>query len=387
MATLMLPPATLPASMFRRMVLRALTNRLRRVSVVFAALTVGTAIVCAMAAVYFDINAKMSRELRTFGANFYLGSAQADTLSQATYADILREAPPGLIVAACPYLYGTARAELSRIALVGASFEALRPLSPYWQVNGSWIGVDFDDRNAMIGQKLAAKLEVQPGQSVTLLRDGATEKKTFGIKGVVESGDAIDNLLIVSLESAQTWLHQPGRITHALLRLATDDPARADAWAADLKQRHPELDARPIRKVSASEGGVLEKIKGLMGLVSLVILVLSTLCVNTTLTAIISERTKEFALQKALGSSNRAIVRQILCETAVIVAAAILAGSGLGWLLAQVLGRAVFASSIDFRAPVLPIAITLSIVVAFIAAIVPTRRAMQIEPAAILKGE
>lgn len=27
-----------------------------------------------MAAVYFDINTKMSHELRTFGANFYIGS-------------------------------------------------------------------------------------------------------------------------------------------------------------------------------------------------------------------------------------------------------------------------------------------------------------------------
>ncbi|EIQ01206.1 ABC-type transport system, involved in lipoprotein release, permease component [Opitutaceae bacterium TAV1] len=374
--------------MFRRMVLRALTNRFRRVSVVFVALTVGAAIVCAMSAVYFDINAKMSRELRTFGANFYIGSAQADTLAQTTYDDIIATAPAGLVVDACPWLYGTARAELSRIAIAGTSFESLRPLSPWWQLNsGSWIGVDFDDRNAMIGHKLAARLELRPGQPVTLLRDGASEKRTFNIKGAVETGDATDNLLIVNLDAAQAWLGQPGRITHALLRLDTDDPARIDAWAADLRQRHPDLDIRPIRKVSASEGGVLEKIKGLMGLVSLVILVLSTLCVNTTLTAIISERAREFALQKALGARNRAIVLQILAETGIIVTVAIVAGCALGYLLAQILGQAVFSSSIDFRAPVLPIAATLSLLVALVAAIVPTRRAMQIEPAAILKGE
>jgi putative ABC transport system permease protein len=377
--------------MFRRMVLRALTNRFRRVSVVFVALTVGAAIVCAMSAVYFDINAKMSRELRTFGANFYIGPAQADTLAQATYDDIIATAPAGLVVDACPWLYGTARAERSRIAMAGASFESLRPLSPWWQLNGgSWIGVDFDDRNAMIGHKLAAHLELRPGQSsVTLLRDGPAglDKKTFNIKGAVETGDATDNLLIVNLDAAQTWLGQPGRITHALLRLNTDDPARIDAWAAGLRQRHPALDIRPIRKISASEGGVLEKIKGLMGLVSLVILVLSMLCVNTTLTAIISERAKEFALQKALGARNRAIVLQILAETGIIVTAAIVTGCALGYLLAQILGQAVFSSSIDFRAPVLPLAATLSLFVALVAAIVPTRRAMQIEPAAILKGE
>ncbi len=35
-----------------------------------------------------------------------------------------------------------------------------------------------------------------------------------------------------------------------------------------------------------------------MGLVSVVILILSSLCVNTTLMAIVGERSKEFALQK-----------------------------------------------------------------------------------------
>lgn len=62
-------------SMFWRLVFRALRLRMQRVSVVFAALTVGAAIVTAMSAVYFDINAKMSQELRTFGANFYIGRA------------------------------------------------------------------------------------------------------------------------------------------------------------------------------------------------------------------------------------------------------------------------------------------------------------------------
>ena len=59
-----------PINMFWRLVLRALRLRLQRVFIIFAALTVGASIVTAMAAVYFDINPKMSQELRTYGANF-----------------------------------------------------------------------------------------------------------------------------------------------------------------------------------------------------------------------------------------------------------------------------------------------------------------------------
>ncbi len=71
-------------------------------------------------------------------------------------------------------------------------------------------------------------------------------------------------------------------------------------YASRLQAQYPDLEIRPVRKVSASEGQVLDKIKGLMGLVSIVILALSSLCVNTTLMAIVGERAREFALQKRL---------------------------------------------------------------------------------------
>ncbi len=74
-------------------------------------------------------------------------------------------------------------------------------LVPYWQVTGSWIGVSFDDRNAMIGVKLAERLNVQPGDSITLVDHN--QRKNLQIKGIVESGDATDNMLIVSLDVAQ----------------------------------------------------------------------------------------------------------------------------------------------------------------------------------------
>lgn len=370
-------------SMFWRLVIRALRLRMQRVSVVFAALTVGAAIVTAMSAVYFDINAKMSQELRTFGANFYIGPAYSGSLLQSDFQPIFDNAPPGLINAGSPYLYGMARTELEKVVLMGVWFNALRQLSPYWQVTGDWIGVKFDDRNAMIGVKLAERLHVKVGDNVTLI-DGS-ERQRLRIKGIVEAGDATDNMLIVNLDLAQKWLQKEGIISNALLSVS-NDLGQVDRFAASLQQQYPDLEIRPILKVSASEGQVLDKIKGLMGLVSAVILVLSSLCVNTTLMAIVGERAKEFALQKALGASGKDIVRQMLAETGVIALAAVVCGCLLGYLLAQVLGLTVFNASISLRAPVLPLTLLLSLLVAA-AAVFPTRRAIHVEPAKVLKGE
>jgi len=374
-------------SMFWRLIFRALRLRLQRVFIIFTALTVGASIVTAMAAVYFDINTKMSQELRTFGANFYIGSADGGMMNQAELNAILQKAPDGFITAASPYLYGVARSDLEKIVLMGVNFDAMRILAPYWQITGSAINVNFDDRNAMIGKTLAERLHVKVGDSLQLSKN-AVEKHSFNIKGIVEAGDATDNMLIVNVEFAQNWLDKEGVVNNALLNVQNEQGANTvDQFAEKIMQQYPDLTARPIRKVSASEGQILEKIKGLMGLISLVILVLATLCVNTTLIAIVGERAKEFALQKALGAKRLDIIRQISTEILIIAFCAIIIGLGLGYLLAQVLGITVFKSYIDMRLPVLPITIVLSLLVAFVAVIIPTRRALSINVANVLKGE
>ena len=374
-------------SMFWRLIFRALRLRLQRVFIIFTALTVGASIVTAMAAVYFDINTKMSQELRTFGANFYIGSADGGMMNQAELNSILQKAPDGFITAASPYLYGVARSDLEKIVLMGVNFDAMRILAPYWQITGSEINVNFDDRNAMIGKTLAERLHVKVGDSLQLSKN-AVEKHSFNIKGIVEAGDATDNMLIVNVEFAQNWLDKESMVNNALLNVQNEQGANTvDQFAEKIMQQYPDLTARPIRKVSASEGQILEKIKGLMGLISLVILVLATLCVNTTLIAIVGERSKEFALQKSLGAKKFDIIRQISTEILIIAFCAIIIGLGLGYLLAQVLGITVFKSYIDMRLPVLPIPIVLSLLVAFVAVIIPTRRALSINVANVLKGE
>ena len=146
------------------------------------------------------------------------------------------------------------------MAIVGVWFESLQKLVPYWQVSGNWIGVSFDDRHAMVGVKLAQRLALNVGDSVTLV-DHQRRKKLL-VKGIVEAGDATDNMLIVSLNVAQAWLQKPGIISHGLLSVS-NDLGQVENYAGQLQQRYPALEIRPIRKVSATEGQVLDKIKGL----------------------------------------------------------------------------------------------------------------------------
>ena len=119
--------ALLRRAMFWRLVLQALRLRRQRVAVVFGALAVGAAIVTAMAAVYFDINVKMSQELRSFGANFYIGPGGTGRMPEADYDAVLAAAPTGLVAAASPYLYGMARTEKEKVVMLGLSFASWCP--------------------------------------------------------------------------------------------------------------------------------------------------------------------------------------------------------------------------------------------------------------------
>ncbi|GHL94749.1 hypothetical protein ECZU38_48230 [Escherichia coli] len=53
----------------------------------------------ALSAVWFDINTKMSEELRTFGANFYIGPGHGSSMPQQELQSILDQAPQGWCMA------------------------------------------------------------------------------------------------------------------------------------------------------------------------------------------------------------------------------------------------------------------------------------------------
>lgn len=375
--------------MFVRLVLKALTVRKSRVAIAFLSITIGAAIVSSLLCVYFDISIKMSRELRTYGANFFLGpSADSDgrTINFAVYEEALKSIPGDVLIGASPYLYGIVRLNLGNAVLAGIDFAGIQKLSPYWQVEGRWIVTDFDDRNCMIGKSLAQNMELKVGDTVGIVsRDGGSTVK-LKIKGIVETGQAEDQQVLVNLAAAQKILGQEGRINHGMVSILAQD-FDISALAASVAGRFPGIDAKPIRKVSHSEGKILDKITGLMAMVALVILSLTTLCMMTTLMAMVVERTPEIGLVKALGADNSTVVVQFLTEIGVIALSGVSAGIVLGYGLAQILGQTVFASSISFRPIVIPLTLLILFAAALTAGAIPVHMTVKIIPAQVLKGQ
>ena len=375
--------------MFLLILFKSLKIRKNRVSITFFSIMIGASIITALSSVYFDISAKMSRELRAYGANFFIGP-KATSATRTVAAETIRESvalvPADKLIGASPYIYGVVRLDLGNAVLAGVDFPGLKKLSPYWQVEGKWISVDFDDDSCMIGKTLAKNMELKVGDSVNVIKNESGFQKSLTIKGIAETGQAEDEQIFVNLALAGQILGQQGKVNHAMLSIITEG-TDIDALASRMETKFPGLDAKPIRKVSHSDGKILDKIKGLMAIIAVIILTVTTLCVMTTLIAIVSERTREIGLMKAIGADDRDIVRQFLSETLAIGLAGVAAGLVLGFLLAQLLGQAVFGSYITFRMLVLPVTLIPSIAASLLAAVLPVRMAVRVVPAQVLKED
>ncbi|MFZ3207664.1 MAG: FtsX-like permease family protein, partial [Geobacteraceae bacterium] len=359
--------------MFWLILFKSLKVRKNRVSITFFSIMIGAATITALSSVYFDISTKMSRELRAYGANFFIGPAASSrnrTIDARTIEDAIRMVPADKLVGASPYIYGVVRLDLGNVVMAGVDFPGLRRLSPYWQVEGKRITVDFDEDSCMIGKNLARNMELKVGDSVNVIRSETGFQKVLTVKGIVETGQAEDEQIFVNLPLAARILGMEGQVNHAMLSIVTEG-TDIDLLAARMEGRFPGLDAKPIRKVSYSDGKILEKIKGLMAIVAVIILTVTTLCVMTTLIAIVSERTREIGLMKAIGADDRGIALQFLSETLIMGVAGVAAGLVAGFVLAQVLGQAVFGSYISFRMIVIPMTLAPSVAAALLAAAMP----------------
>jgi putative ABC transport system permease protein len=374
---------------FLRMLFKSLIIRKKRVAIAFLSLTIGAAVITALASVYFDIAIKMSRELRAYGANFFIGPKAAmgqRIIDESRFEAVLDRIPADKLLGASPYLYGIVRLDLGKVVMSGVRFSGLKRLSPFWQVEGQWIGVDFDEKHIMIGRGLAKKMELTVGDTVNLIHRETGFHKPLIVRGIVETGQAEDEQIIVNLSLAQKALGLEGKINHAFFSVLTQG-FDLNRFAAQTEKKFDGLDAKSLRKVSYSDGKVLGKIKGLMALVAVVILVTTTLCVMTTLMAMVVERTREIGLMKALGADDKGIVLQFLGETAVIGLTGVAAGLLTGFGLAQVLGQAVFNASIALRWMVLPLTLFICLAAALLAAALPVKMAVNVVPAQVLKGE
>ncbi|MBV8878568.1 MAG: FtsX-like permease family protein [Planctomycetaceae bacterium] len=162
---------------------------------------------------------------------------------------------------------------------------------------------------------------------------------------------------------------------------------RIDAAVQSISKGARTLQARTIPVLAAREGALMGKLRGLFELMALLILASSGLAMMMALTSSVAERRTEIGLLKALGSTRALVLRFFAAQVGILLAAGVGLGALAGLLLSNAMSLGVFGLPTDLRPGAVAAAAGACSVMAFLASIVPARRAFAVEPARVLKGE
>lgn len=375
-------------SMFLRMLLRAAVLRRGRAASALFAMVVAAAVATAMLNLYVDVQAKLRREFRNYGANIIVvgrngASLPPDALARVDSVLAGRgiAAPFGLVVART--------GDGQPIVVAGADFDRVRQLDRWWSVS------NWPSESSASGAKNAPEMG-HPGLiGVRALATVSPKNQAFDLSfqgrtlpvspaGTVQTGAAEDSRIYISLEDFVAWTGvQPSTIEIA----ASGSPEEVSTILNRVTQAIPSADVRPVRQIMEGEARVLGKTRSTLLAAAALIILTAALCVLSTLMGWVFDRRRDFAIMKALGASGRLLNGFFAAEAAVLGATGALIGFVVGIGIAAWIGRVNFHAPVMPRLSVLPVVLAGSMAVTLLSAILPISLLRRVQPAVILRGE
>jgi putative ABC transport system permease protein len=289
-------------------------------------------------------------------------------------------------------------------------------LHPFWKLQGRW---PQSPAQVVVGKTLAVAQNLHINDVVVLPAPGAAgsapsqEGYPYQVTGIVTAGDSADTQLLLTLESAQQLANLPDAVSRVEVSARTRpedvfarkdpdtlSPKQRDLWycrpyansiAFQIHEAIPSAQAQQVRRIEQSEGSVLNRISGLMWLISAAALLAAGFAVSAAMATAILERRREIGLMRSLGASRGSIALLFYVESATL---AILAGTGgylVGSLLSAWLGARIFDAGGPGSAPVnlvlLPVVLGLALAVAIAGSTPSIRAALRLDPSTILRDD
>ena len=350
-----------PTSMFLRMLVRAAWLRRGRALAALWAMIVAAAVATAMLNLYQDVQVKLGREFRNYGANIMVvgkDGASLPTSAVTQVESVLRgrglASPFALIVGR--------RNDGQPLVVAGVDFDRVRQLDRWWSVS-AW---PSRPGQALIGIRATPEIAPQ-GQSFDLTFRGRSIH--LAPAGTVRTGAAEDSRIFISLSDLVAWT---GVQLSTIEVAAYGSPQEIAGIMSELSQSLPVAEVRPVRQIVEGEARVLGKTRSTLLAATALIILTAALCVLSTLMGWVFARLLHgfFAAEAAVVGAGGAVI-----------------GFAAGIGIAAWIGRVNFHAAVTPRFSILPMVMAGSIVVTLLSAIVPISSLRRIQPAAILRGE
>jgi putative ABC transport system permease protein len=362
--------------MLLRMMVRAAVLRKGSAISALTATVVAAAAATAMLNLFVDVQAKLQKEFRNFGANIVIEAPAGKNISAESLAKINSAvAGRGLAV---PIAYAVARTWKDQpIVVAGVDFDLARRLNPWWSVS-SW---PHNSGEALVGVRAAQVLAPNGGEFDLAYVGHAMHLRNAG---TVRTGAGEDSRVYLSLADFHSW----SGLEPSVVEIAVSgSPYQISSVVRDLQATIPGTDVRPVRQVSEGEARIMGKTRSTLLFSAAFIVTTAALCVLATLMGWVFDRRRDFATMKALGASDRLIAMFVAGEAAVLGLVGAIPGFALGTGIAAWIGRANFHAPVSPRLSIFPPVLVGAIMVTLISALLPLQLLRRIQPAMILRGE
>jgi putative ABC transport system permease protein len=360
---------------------RSLIHRRARSISALIAMTVSAGVATALLTLYADLDQKLHKEFRSFGANIVLTTPANAALPSNALAQVQQIAGPEAI--AVPFAYAVATTSSDTpVVVAGVDFETLRRLNPTWQADRwpSSVTPRTLPPPALLGQRAAQF--IGEGNSVTLQFNG--HPIYLQGSGLLRTGSDEDSRIYIPLEAFTNWTG----IAPSVIELQIPGGAkRVEATITQLKNALPEVQVQPVRQLVEGESRIVDRTHGLMYGAVLLIALTVAVSVLATLSASVLERRRDFALMKALGGSQMQLMAMFLLEALILALAGVAAGFVVGSAAAWIISEGNFHTATLPHISVLPMVLLVNLVIATLAALLPLRVLRGLQPAVLLKGE
>lgn len=363
-----------------RLLRQSLLHRRGRSLSALLAMTVSAAVATALLTLYSDLDAKLHREFRGFGANIVVTAGAASAPGTSLPAETVRrvQAAAGVDAVVAPFAYAVATTDRgTAVVVAGMDVAATQRMDSWWKAD-VWPGAEAHE--ALLGQKAAAFIADEHAVTLTYAA------RPIVLRGVgrLRTGGDEESRIYVPMGAFTAWT---GVGPSAVEVQVPGGAAKVEAAVERMRAELPGLTVAPVRALVEGESRIVDRTRALMFGSAMLIALTVGVSVLATMSASVLERRRDFALMRALGGSNGQLLRLFLLEALLLAGAGVVAGwllgSGVAWIISEVN----FDTATLPRLAVVPLVLLLNILIAAIAAVLPARVLRGLEPAALLKGE
>ncbi|HEY4052097.1 MAG TPA: ABC transporter permease, partial [Terriglobales bacterium] len=331
----------------------------------------------AMLNLYVDVQTKLRKEFRKFGANIVVQATTGETFTPQTLQKIASTV--GSRGLAVPFAYAVARTDKDQpIVVAGTDFSAARQLNPWWSVS-AWPNSDDE---ALVGVRAAQLMSQNNRSPFTLTFQG--RQLRLSPAGTIHTGAGEDSRIYISLPRLRAWTGIEPSVFEISASGSSQD---VTAMIRGLRNALPFADVSAVRQVTEGEANILGKTRSTLLWSSAFIVFIVALCVLATLMGWVFDRRRDFAIMKALGASDRLIAAFVSGEAAILGLTGGVIGFAGGFGIAEWIGHANFHAPVALRLSVLPTVLLGCVAVTLLATLLPLRLLRAIQPAMILRGE